>query len=206
MTERTAPPPGYWEDAQGNFIPESKIKDVDKVRDELVKRLSAQAETLSETLARFKAAAMGDVSAFVSISAEEYGAKIGGEKGNITLLSFDGRWKMVRQIQEQIAFGEQLVAAKALIDECVRSWSEGADDNIKALVGHAFQTDQQGKINTGRVLGLRRLEIRDAKWQQAMRAISDSIRTQSSKPYVRFYRRDDSTQEYVPISLDIAAL
>ena len=98
------------------------------------------------------------------------------------------------------------MAAKALIDECVHAWAEGANDNIKALVNHAFQTDKEGKINTSRVLGLRRLDIRDAKWQQAMQAIADSIQTASTKPYVRFYKRNDVTGEYNSINLDVAAV
>lgn len=81
-----------------------------------------------------------------------------------------------------------------------------ANDNIKALVNHAFQTDKAGKINTGRVLGLRQLNITDEKWQKAMQAISDSIRVASSKPYVRFYKRDDESGDYAHISLDAAAV
>jgi hypothetical protein len=103
-------------------------------------------------------------------------------------------------------FGEQLMAAKALIDECVHEWSQGANDNIMALVNHAFQTDKEGKINTGRVLALRRLDIKDDKWQSAMQAIADSMQTASTKPYIRFYKRNDATGEYLPINLDVAGV
>ena len=109
-------------------------------------------------------------------------------------------------MQDHIVFGEQLMAAKELIDECVQEWSEGANDNIRVLVSHAFQTDREGKINTGRVLALRRLAIKDEKWQQAMQAIADSMQTASTKPYIRFYERMESTGEYRPISLDVAAV
>lgn len=98
------------------------------------------------------------------------------------------------------------MAAKALIDECVQTWSQGASDNIRVLVNHAFQTDKEGKINTGRVLSLRRLDIKDAAWQQAMQAIADSMQTASTKPYIRFYQRHEATGEYLPISLDVAAV
>jgi len=199
-------PEGYWQDANSNLIPESKVKDIDKLRHQVVIDLCDQAENIRATLHAFKAHAMAEVAAFVATSVEQYGVKSGGEKGNVTLVSFDGRYKMVRQMQDKITFGEQLMAAKALIDECVHTWAEGANDNIKALVNHAFQTDKEGKINTGRVLGLRRLDISDAKWQQAMQAIADSIQTASTKPYVRFYKRDEVTGEYAVISLDVAAV
>ncbi len=199
-------PAGYWQDASGNLIPESKVKDIDKLRHQVVTDLCTMAEKSRDGLADFKAHAMQEVAALVSTSMEQYGVKAGGEKGNVTLISFDGRYKLVRQMQDKLTFGEQLMAAKALIDECVHVWAQNADDNIKVLVNHAFQTDKEGKINTGRVLGLRRLEIRDAKWQSAMQAIADSIQTASTKPYVRFYKRNDTTGEYQPISLDVAAV
>lgn len=203
-TPETTIPPGYWQDASGNLVPESKVKDIDKLRTQLVTDLCKQAEEHSLRLRQFKMDVMAEVAAFVSISLDQYGVKQGGDKGNVTMLSFDGRYKLVRQIQDRISFGEQLMAAKALIDQCVHDWSAGASDNIRALVNHAFQTDKEGKINTGRVLSLRRLEIRDPKWLSAMEAIADSMQTVGSTPYVRFYKRSDATGKYLPISLDVA--
>lgn len=198
-------PAGYWQDANGNLVPESKVKDIDKLRHQVVMDLCLKAEQQRDGLAAFKSEAMQEVGALVATSLEQYGVKTGGAKGNVTLTSFDGLYKVALAIQDQIVFGEQLMAAKALIDECVRDWSQGANDNVRALVTHAFQTDKAGKINTGRVLGLRQLNIADEKWQHAMQAISDSIRVASSKPYVRFYKRDDKG-DYEHISLDAAAV
>ena len=206
MATETTIPAGYWQDANGNLIPESKVKDIDKLRHQVVTDLCTMAEKSRDGLAAFKVLAMQEVAALVSTSMEQYGVKAGGEKGNVTLVSYDGKYKLVRQMQDKLVFGEQLMAAKALIDECVHEWAQGANDNIKALVNHAFQTDKEGKINTGRVLGLRRLDIRDTKWQSAMQAIADSIQTASTKPYVRFYKRVDATGDYAPISLDVAAV
>ena len=199
-------PPGYWQDASGNLIPESKVKDIDKLRHQVVTDLCHMAKQRRDGLAEFKAKAMQEVAALVATSMEQYGVKTGGEKGNVTLTSFDGKFKLVRQMQDRLVFGEQLLAAKALIDECVQAWSKDANDNIRALVNHAFQTDKEGKINTGRVLGLRSLDIQDEAWKQAMQAIADSTKTASTTPYVRFYERDEGTGEYQAISLDVAAV
>ena len=196
--------PGYWQDASGNLIPETKVKEIDQVRNMMVYNLCKQAETEAAALKTFKTMAMSEIASYAGMSLEQYGVKTGGNKGNITLISFDGKYKITRQMADTIAFGEQLMAAKILIDECVHEWSVGSSDNIKALVLQAFQTDKVGKINTGRVLGLRQLDIKDEKWQLAMQAIADSMHTASTKPYVRFYKRNDTTQEYVAISLDVA--
>ena len=199
-------PAGYWENAKGDLVPETKVSDIDKLRDQLVRDLCTQAEARSKDLAKFKLDSMGDVTAFVETSVEQYGVKVRGTKGNFTLMTFDGKLKVVRQMQDQITFGEQLQAAKSLIDQCVTRWAEGANDNIKVLVSDAFQVDMQGLINTGRVLGLRRLDIKDEDWQTAMKAISDSIQVASTKPYIRFYKRNETTGAYDAINLDLAAV
>ena len=196
-------PDGFKQDAKGRLIPESQIKPIDIERSDLVIRLIEQAKQNQQQLRDFKALVFGDIAAFVQLSAEQYDVAVGGAKGNLTLFSFDGKYKIVRQIQDSIRFDERLQAAKALIDECIQSWSANSNDYLKVLVNDAFQVDKEGKISTGRVLGLRRHNIDDAKWQKAMQAISDSIIVTDSKNYVRFYERDEDGK-YQPISLDFA--
>lgn len=201
-----AVPAGYWRDAKGNLIPDANVKPIDKLQDELVRKLCEMAKDQSAVLGSFKRITSDEVAAFVALCAAEYEVKVGGEKGNITLLSYDGKYKLVRQVSDSITFGPQLIAAKELIDRCVHRWAEGANNNIRALINHAFQTDKTGKINTDRVLALRQLKIDDEEWQRAMAAIADSIQTLGSKPYVRFYERDDASGGYLPINLSVAAL
>ena len=75
-----------------------------------------------------------------------------------------------------------------------------------ALINHAFQTDKEGRINTGRVLSLRRLDIADKQWRAAMEAIADSMTTASTTAYIRFYERDRADLPWRAIALDMAAL
>ena len=199
-------PAGYWRDGEGRLIPENMVKPIDKARDDLVRELVGKAKAASAILADFKTKAFGDIGAFVEMSGEQYGVKLGGVKGNVTLLSFDGRFKIVRQIQEHLVFDERLQAAKQLIDECIQTWTEGSSDEIKALINDAFQVNKEGKINTARVLGLKRLNINDEKWLRAMQAIADSVQVAGSKPYIRIYERVGDTDQYQPISLDVAAV
>jgi hypothetical protein len=197
-------PEGYLKNAEGHLVPESLVKPIDKARDQLVQELVGRALSLREVLAQFRGAALADVAAFVELSAEEYNAKIGGRKGNVTLFSFDGRYKIQFAVSEKIQFDERLQAAKALIDECITEWSEGSRPEIKVLVLDAFKTDKEGNLNHGRILGLRRLEINDPRWVKAMKAIGESVQVVGSKTYVRFYERRDDTEQYDAISLDIA--
>ena len=196
---------GYMEDAKGNLIPEAKVKEVDKLRDELARGVVRGAKDLQTSMKAFRAATLGDIQAFVQLSAEKYGAKRGGQKGNISLLSFDGRYKVQVQISEHLAFDERLQAAKALIDECLTEWTQGSPEEIKAIINQAFAVDKEGRVNTGAILGLRRLDIQDPRWREAMEAIADSLQVVGSKKLLRVYERQDDGS-YGPIALDLAVL
>ena len=149
---------------------------------------------------------MGDIEAFVALAAEKYGANLGGQKGNVTLMSFDGRYKLRRQIGENLTFDERLQAAKALIDDCIREWTTGSRTELQALINDAFQVDKEGRINTGRILGLRRLNIEDDRWRRAMDAISDSLQVSGTTAYFRLYERQGDGERYTSVPVDMAAI
>lgn len=196
---------GYMENAQGHQVPLAQVQEIDKARHELVMEKVSKVKSMHELLAKLKAELMADVGAFVQLSAEKYGAKVGGDKGNVTLLSFDGKYKIARQVAEHITFDERLQAAKALIDDCLRDWTKDARSEIQALIDQAFQVDKEGRISTTRVLGLRKLNITDERWLKAMQAIGDSIQVTGTKSYVRVYERQPSGA-YTAIPLDMAAI
>lgn len=201
-------PAGYWEDAKGNLVPVSRIADVDKARDKLVKKLCDQAKKHSTILADVKAEAFTEIDTFMKACAEDYGVELRGAlgKGNLTLTTYDGKFKLQRAVSDNVTFDERLQIAKSLIDERVHSWSKGANKNLQAIVSQAFDTDKEGKVNVGKVLALRRLKIDDEEWTKAMALIADAMKVVSSKNYVRFYERNDATGEYQPIQLDIAGV
>ena len=202
----TQTPNDFMKDAQGRLVPLGMVKPIDQERDRLVRELVGVAIQLNQHLAEIKSRIFGDVAAFAELSAEQYGVKRGGKKGNITLHSFDGKYKLQLATAEAITFDERLQAAKQLIDDCINEWAQGSRPEIMVLVQQAFQTDKEGNLNVGRILGLRRLEIKDARWQQAMTAIGESIQVIGSKQYIRFYERVGDTDRYAPISLDMVTV
>ncbi len=202
----TVIPKGYKQDASGRLVPISMIKDIDIQRDELVQEIVGHAQSVNEHLVAFKRHSFGDIQAFKELSSEKYGKNLGGKKGNITLHSFDGKYKVQVSNAENISFDERLQVAKQLVDQCIHRWTEGSNDNIKALVEHAFQTDKEGNISIGRILGLMKLNINDADWKQAMEAIKDSMQVIGTKTYIRIYQRDGDTENYTAIALDIAGV
>lgn len=194
----------YYEDARGRMIPEHLVKAQDVLEDQLVRDLLKQADSLSGLIAAFKSTVFSEVGAFLAILADQYKAKRGGTKGNMTFTSLDGKLKVQVAVADHLSFGPQLQIAKGLIDECIGDWSQGANANIRVLVNHAFSVDKEGQVSREKIFALRQYDIPDEKWRQAMEAISDSIRVEGTKTYVRFYRRDSQELPWRAITLDLA--
>ena len=205
MNTATFDPSQYRTDARGALVPINSIKPSDLMRDDLIKEIIAKVTPLNAQLAELKRDVINDLRSFIDISANEYGVALGGKKGNVTLTSFDGSYRIQIAMQDTLHFDERLQAAKQLIDECLHEWTQNSGADLKTIVQAAFDVNKEGQINTSRVLGLRRLNIQNEKWLQAMNILSDSIQVQASKEYVRFYQRNKDGK-YELINLDIATL
>jgi len=206
MNSTTNMPEGFMRNAQGHLVPLELVRPIDQERDKLVHELIEIVLEQNRGLTEAKRRIFGDVAAFVSLSSEQYGVKRGGVKGNVTLFSFDGAYKLQIATAENIKFDERLSAAQALVDECIRDWGKHSRPEIMALVQQAFQTDKEGNLNVSRIMGLRRLEIKDQRWVDAMRAIGESVQVIGTKQYIRAYKRVGDSDRYEAIPLDMVAV
>lgn len=201
----TTVPAGHRRNALGHLIPEGLIKPIDLLRDEVVLKQVAKAKDLQLQMQATKVQMQQEIADYLDLSASEYGVSYGGAKGNVTLTSFDGQFKVERAIGEHRIFDERIQAAKAQIDACIARWVEGSSVEIRALVDYAFRVNKQGRIDVNQVLSLRQLKIDDQEWREAMDAIADAITTVAKTEYIRLYERQ-SSGKYVAVSLDWAKL
>ena len=196
----------YLHNARGDLVPVGNIKATDLLQDEMVRKLCGYAEDLSADLARFQSHSYADIAAFDAMLDQEYGVKAPrATKGNRSFSTFDGSLQVKVCVADQIAFGPELQSAKKLLDELIIERAEGADTLLVALVTQAFKTDKEGKVDTGSILALRRLEVDDPRWGDIVRAIDDSVKVFGSKSYLRFYRKG-SDGRMVMIPLDMASV
>ena len=205
MQQQTEVPAGYMKDAQDRLVPVDMVKPVDKARDKLVLSLMKRAEAERGKLTALRDDSTDKVHAFIEKVAKKYGTKLGGAKGNISLVSYDGHSKVVISIGQETTFSESIHVAKKLIDECLMEWSEGAKPELRVLVDQAFQMTDDGSYAAARILELRKLKIKDVKWNRAMRALNESITVGQRKPYLRFYKRLENG-EWDHLALDISRL
>lgn len=192
--------PEFMQNAEGHLVPFDKVSDRDKLEDEMVRSLIEKADAFNAELRKFREHAFIETNAFVDILASKYETKMRGKKGNMTFTSFDGQLRVQISVADNIVFGPELQIAKNLIDECIKDWGAGSNDNIRVLVDHAFRVDKQNQVNVSSILGLRRLNIQDDKWKRAMDAIGESMRVVATKHYVRFYRRPNPSVNFEQIS------
>lgn len=194
----------YMTDAKGSLVPINLIKPVDRLEDDIVRKIMKYATDLNIQITRFRGHTMTDLGEFDALLDQEYNTKKRGKKGNRTYSTFDGLQKVVVQIQDTIDFGPQLQQAKTLLDECMNEWAANARPEIQAIITRAFNTDKEGKVNRSEIFMLLRLDISDERWLEAMRAIREAMRVTSSKEYVRFYTRDAIQDPWKSVTINLA--
>jgi hypothetical protein len=191
-------------DGKGGWQPVRLVKPQHMLEDEVVRKIIGYALPLSEQVARFKQHTFEDINSVDAILAQEYDAKLGGPKGNKTLMSVDGLRKVIVQIAEHIDYGPELQIAKALVDEYLNELTEGAAAELRLFVTRAFNTDKAGLINRYEIARIKRFAIEDPRWKRAMQAITDAERAVGSKTYVRCYHRKKFDAAWEPITIDLA--
>ncbi len=209
----TAPPAGcediggkrYMRAANGSLTPIEVVRVTDRMQDDLVREIVAAAQPVADALRAFKTKSFDEVDAFVGVLASVYEATVGGQKGNMTLTTYDGLMRVQVQVADRISFGPELQVAKAGVDACLVRWAKDSGPELRALVDHAFKVDHEGQVNRGALFGLLRLDITDAEWVKAMQAIRDSIRVDGSRRYIRIYRREKADQAWRAVTLDLAS-
>ncbi|MEL7167556.1 MAG: DUF3164 family protein [Pseudomonadota bacterium] len=193
-----------WIDAKGRLVPDDLISDMDRDVEEVVRSIEGYAVTLMNEIARFRGHSVDDVNLLVELLFDKYDAKRGGEKGNVSFTSYDGKVKVEIRVQNEVHFGTELQVAKALLGEYLEEVSDGVPDVIKALLNHAFKVDEHGRVNREQMYALRRLKIDPPhpKWDKAMEAIADSMRIIGSKEYFQISVADEhGRMRALPINL-----
>ncbi|RLQ88892.1 DUF3164 family protein [Notoacmeibacter ruber] len=195
----------YLPDSKGNLVPLDMVKPQDQLEDEMVRKIFGFATDLSAQISRFKEHSFADIGDFQAMLDQDYGAKKGGKKGNVTFMSFDGLKKVQVAVADLIEFGPQLQTAKSLIDQCLNDWSADSRPEIRTIVTRAFNVDKEGQVNRAELYRLRKWDITDERWQRAMDAITDASRSVGSKEYLRFYERDKPGGAWQAVTIDLAS-
>lgn len=203
--QEVAVPPGFRANSKGHLVPEHMISEVEKLIDDQVNEIATEWKALALQIGEFKVGTFGDIHAILGTINEEYKVKRGGEKGNVQLVSYSGRYKILIAVNDVIGLGPEVQACIEKMKECAAVWTEGAKAEAKVIVDEFLASDGKGNYSVSKLLQIRRFKFADPDWQLALKAMDDALRVIGSKQYLRLYERN-SAGGYDGIPLDIAAL
>lgn len=202
-------PAGWVRNATGNLVHETEISEQDKLRDRVVMDIAAVALRLNTELKALKEKALADIDDLITIAGEKYNMKLGGPKGNVSLLSFDGSFKLKRIHQDSVGYTEAMEVAKAKVFECISRWGqtvhEDAHKHLFTLATRAFRPTRSGEISISRVTEMLGAEINDPDWQMAKQAVMGSLIVNGKAVYIQVQQRVEG-KKYSTILLDIAGV
>lgn len=193
-------------DPKGRWIDQEMIQPAHLLEDEAVRKVVEYAVLLQAQIARFRDHTIDDIASVKEMLAQEHGTTVGGEKGNISLTTFDGLLRVSVKIADLTEFGPELQLAKSKVTECLRTWSQGADAKLVAVVENAFQVDQAGQINRSNLLYLTRLNIEEPLWKEAMALIRAAERPMGTKEYVQIHRKARIGARWEHVAIDMSAV
>lgn|GEM_PF-430326 len=197
----------FWKDEAAREIPYNRTTNYERLAERTTAKLAKAAADLNSRLTTFKTDLKNEALKLYQAFCAENNGKIGQGKGNATFYNFDRSIKVEVTVNEAISFDENTIElAKAKLDEVLNDGLDGAKDFVKPLVMDAFTTTG-GKLDTKRVLGLRRYadRVKDARYLEAMSLIDKAIRKPKSKEYFRVWIKGDNGQ-YYDIQLNFAAI
>lgn len=184
---------GKWLDAEGDGMRADKVPAYDKKKDKLVRRIIQKALKVSQTLLDLKEMTAQNITTFLDELASNYGREEGGKLGNVTLSTYDRRFKIERSIQKREAVNEKVTILIEMVDECAQRWAKGANKNAQVVMSRYFKRDKEGNYDVRSLRDLKRLPVEDdEQWNVAMELLDDCIDVVSSCTYYRFWVRDDN--------------
>lgn len=195
----------YYKKADGTLVPEDQVKDIDKLRDQMVMGIADKMLYLKQEMIKTKADVVEDIEAFMETASEQYDVKYGGEKGNLTFTSFDGNVQIKYYSNDYLTFNEGIHVAKKLIDEFLEDITRDSSKSIKQIVNQAFNL-KQGRMDVKAILKLRDINETDPRWMKAMSIIDESRQYVSGNKSLRLYLKNRQTDKMEHIPLDFSIL
>jgi hypothetical protein len=194
----------YMADPKGALLPIEIVKPQHLLEDQMVREQFGWFLALVEQISRFRGHLFGDLGEFDALLAEKYGVEKGGAKGNRTYSTVDDCYRISIRVRDALDFGPELQQAKALIDECLRGWSEDAAAPLRVIVNGAFNVDKEGLINKSEIFKLLRHNITEPSWVSAMEALRDAVRITGSRTTPEFRMRLGTGEKLETVSINLS--
>lgn len=195
-------PVSFMIDSAGHEVPTKYVSAYDKLRDRNVKKIVGCARNIRNNLESF-------VQNSIALLDQVAGLKETlGEKGNLSVSSFDGLMRVSIRQRYNIFLDERVIKAR----EKMLGYINGVLTRVKPedaaamriIVEEAFRVGANQMLSTAKVVQLLRMNIKNADWIDAQQILKDSLKPQKGKRYLTIETRPNMNHDFRSIRLDIA--
>lgn len=201
--QRPAAPEGFVYNAEGNLIAKSNISAVELRKDAFATSMVEQVKEQQKRLIQFKENLVTAFESFRIELLDQYDAKLHkrGSGDNVTVFSFDGRYKMTFTSPKVKTLGPEFEASR----ELAREWFHQNKDNAPHDLLLPAQEFYTGEMSLDKALKFIGWKVQNPILVKAQTAAKDSMIVIGKKSYFNFYERDENN-EYQPVHLNFSKL
>lgn len=191
---------------QANEVAEKneKRKAYETLRDETVKELVEGAKALNDMLSKFKSKSYASIGALYEML-QEHSDRHANGKGNVTLDSSCGNYRIMFRRHDATRFDERSTQAEAhILDFLTAEYPEGSPTNKAIRILLERKTGQLDKNNVLKLFKMKD-DFDNENWRKGIDLLQESIVPDHTKYYAQFFYRSGD-MEWLPIVLEFAKL
>lgn len=191
-----------WIDIKGDEVPARYVSKFDKERDRVCRKIEQRFQSERARLQQLVKDCISDLDGLMKLKTSL------GERGNFQTSSFDGLIQVSIDQQYNIMLDERVVKARELMLAYVNEELAKAGENklvvVRKLIEGAFRANSRGFLPVSKIFELMRMEVPDARWNEAREILQDAIKPVPGKRYLNCRVRKSLQQDFETIRLDVA--
>lgn len=175
------------------------------LRDEAISNMVAFAKNLHEQMTGFKNSSFEMIETLYKML-QEHSDRHASGKGNVTLDTADGQFRVVYKRSDNTRFDERATQAEAhILDFVANRWGNKDDADSKFI--KRMLERKNGKLDKNKVLDMisMRDNYDDPHWQKGIDLLQESIVPDTTRFYAEYYYRSEDN-EWIPIVLNFSKL
>jgi hypothetical protein len=190
--------------SKGQTVPAELMKDKNIARQAICDDILPHAQRAASELLALRNKIVKTLREYKQWDAEKYGVKI-GEKGNVSVTSFDGNTRVQLRSHPTVVYSEQSIeVAKELMGQVIDENTSSVMQDLRRLFNDAFTPKKDG-LSLVSITTLMSYDIPDARWQRGVKALEEGREVMDRAFYVEVSTRNANAQnQWIPIPLDIA--
>lgn len=176
----------------------------ENLRDEAISNMVSSAQQLNKQLEGFKKGSFDMIETLYKML-QEHSDRHANGKGNVTLDTADGQFRVVYKRSDNTRFDERATQAEAhIVDFLTSEYPEGS--NTSKLIRSLLER-KKGALDKNLVLKLigMKNDFKNEHWQKGIDLLQESIVPDNTKFYAEYYNRSEQG-EWTPVILNFAKL